>query len=312
MNSPTLTLHSFAKINCSLRIHGKRSDGYHNLVTVLQTVSLSDDLTFTPRDDEQLIVACDDSSIPLERNLVVRAGKLLQTCGARGGANIELIKRIPSTGGLGGGSSNAAITLIGLSDLWDVEGIDLWQLASQLGADVPFFLIGGRAKGEGTGATVVPLSDVDKKFLIIVSPLSKISTASAYDAWNSRSLTSARSDPILTGSLAEAISTDCDQSALHNDFEAVIFEIEPEIERAKMELLNSGADGALLAGSGSSVFGIFASEEARGKALERLNCEQGWKVFCCETLGRNDYLAQIGISESRVLSVLRKLSNTGA
>jgi 4-diphosphocytidyl-2-C-methyl-D-erythritol kinase len=223
-----------------------------------------------------------------------------------------LIKRIPSEAGLGGGSSNAAIALMGFSILWRIDDIDLLELASRLGADVPFFLIGGRAKGEGTGATLLPLSDIERRHLIIVSPQSKVSTVSAYAAWDGRSLTSAKPDPILAGSLTPVISRDCDQSALHNDFEAVIFEIEPEIERVKMELLRSGADNALLAGSGSSVFGIFASEEARGAAVERLNCEQGWKVICCETLGRNDYLSQIGISESGVLSVLRKLSNTGA
>ena len=314
MNNPTLTLRSFAKINWSLLIVGKRPDGYHDVVTVLQTISLSDQLKFTARNDQKLILTCNDSSIAAgEKNLVVRAGELLRgAVGYKGGADIELIKRVPSEAGLGGGSSNAAVALIGFSVLWGLDAIDLRALASRLGADVPFFLIGGRAKGEGTGATLLPLRDVEKRYMIIVSPRSKVSTASAYAAWDVRSLTSDRTVPILAGSVADPKSRDCDQSALHNDFEAVIFEMEPEIERVKMELLKSGADGALLAGSGSSVFGIFASEDARRRALERLNCEQGWKVICCETLGRNDYLEQIGIPESGVLSVLRKLSNTGA
>ena len=111
-------------------------------------------------------------------------------------------------------------------------------------------------------------------------------------------MTSSDSETILTVSFAEPFSSDCDLSALHNDFEGVIFEIEPEIERAKTALLKSGANAALLAGSGSSVFGIFANNDARQTALERLECEPGWRVYPCETLARNDYLKRIGVSQS--------------
>jgi 4-diphosphocytidyl-2-C-methyl-D-erythritol kinase len=313
MDNPTLTLRSFAKINWNLRVLGKRADGYHNVLTVLQTVSLSDELRFVRRDDDQLLITCDNPFIPADdKNLVLRAGRLLrESVGGHFGANIELLKGIPAEAGLGGGSSNAAVALLAFSVLWELDQIDLMKMAAWLGSDVPFFLVGGRALGQGTGATLSPLTDCDTKHLIIISPTAKVSTASAYNALDVRSLTTSKTVPILASSFAEPISSDCDQTALHNDFEAVIFEIEPEIERAKMALLQSGAEVALLAGSGSSVFGVFANNEARQTALERLECEPGWRVFSCETLARNEYLEQIG-SDSQVLSALRKLSNTGA
>ena len=296
MDDSSLTLRSFAKINWNLHVGGKRADGYHDVVTELQTISLSDELLFVRRDDDELSLTCTDPSIPADsRNLIVRAGQVLQqTAGIRFGANIELIKRIPSEAGLGGASSNAAIALLALCELWKLGPVDLIEIATKLGSDVPFFLVGGRALGQGTGASVSPLKDCETKYLIVISPRVKVSTAAAYNELDGRSLTTLSTNSILAGSSAELISSDCDQSLMHNDFEAVIFEIEPEIERAKIALLQSGADGALLAGSGSSVFGIFANEKARQTALERLECEPGWRVFPCETLARDNYLKQIG------------------
>jgi 4-diphosphocytidyl-2-C-methyl-D-erythritol kinase len=298
----SITLSSFAKINWSLRILGKRSDGYHDVSTVLQTISLADELHFTRRNDDRLILSCNDPAIPTDdHNLVIRAGLLLrESAGNSSGASIELNKRIPSQAGLGGASSNAAIALIALARLWRLEHLDLPEIASRLGADVPFFLNGGRALGEGIGTKISPLADCETKHLIIVSPKSRISTAAAYKAVDAGFLTSSVSDPILAVSFAEPLPGDCDLSALHNDFEGVIFEIEPEIERAKTALLKSGANAALLAGSGSSVFGIFANNDARQTALERLECEPGWRVYPCETLARNDYLKRIGVSQSRL------------
>ena len=211
-----------------------------------------------------------------------------------------MIKRIPSQAGLGGASSNAAIAILAFARLWSIKAVDLAEIASRIGSDVSFFLTGGRALGEGTGTTITPLEDCETKYLIIISPTARVPTADAYRAIDARSLTSRKSDPILTVSFAEPVSSDCDLAALHNDFEAVIFEIEPEIERAKKALLKSGADRALLAGSGSSVFGIFANTDARQTALERLECEPGWRVYPCETLARSNYLERIGVSQSRL------------
>jgi len=173
----SLTLPSLAKVNWSLRILGKRPDGYHEVRTILQTVSLHDDLAFEVREDESVHLVCDDPDIPTDdRNLIVRAACLLKNhCHVNKGVRIRLLKRIPTRAGLGGGSSNAAVSLMALAYLWETEvsGAELFEMASELGADVPFFLLGGTALGTGTGATVSALSTDDafvSQHLIIITP----------------------------------------------------------------------------------------------------------------------------------------------
>jgi 4-diphosphocytidyl-2-C-methyl-D-erythritol kinase len=284
-----LKLPSFAKINWTLHVAGRRPDGYHEVATVLQTVSLCDELTFALRDDGEISLTCDDPSIPVdESNLIVKAARALAT---NLGADIKLVKKIPAKGGLGGGSSNAAVTLVALNALWrlGLGDTDLRQIGSKLGADVPFFLLGGTAAATGTGTTLLELDDVPKCYLIIVTPNASVSTATAYAALNAPSLTTFDSVSILSSSFTEPFPGDCSKWPLHNDFEEVIFEIESEIRRAKLALLGAGARAALLAGSGSSVFGIFNDKTARDQALGNLRCEAGWRVFPCHTLSRSEY-----------------------
>jgi 4-diphosphocytidyl-2-C-methyl-D-erythritol kinase len=300
VHNPSVTFHSFGKINWLLRVLGKRADGYHEVVTVLQTISLCDQLTFELRDDGEITLACNDPEIPLDRsNLIVKAGLLLQErLGSRSGVKVTLVKRIPAKAGLGGASSNAAVTLLALDALWrgNLSREDLRALACDLGADVPFFLVGGRCLGAGTGTNVSPLEDGPKQHLAVVTPGATVSTANAYRLLNSASLTTAKVDSILSSSFAEQVSGDSRQWRLHNDFERVIFETEPEIERVKTALLETGARVALLAGSGSSVFGVFAEAAARDRALENLKREAGWKVFSCETVSREEYFSAMNSS----------------
>ena len=304
MTTTSLSLPSFAKINWFLRILGKRADGYHELITVLQTVSLRDEFTFALRDDSQIVLTCDDAQIPIDAsNLIIKAAMALQDhlrCTL--GAEINLTKRIPAKGGLGGASSNAALTLMALNGLWrgGLKIDELTRLASGLGSDVPFFLTGGRSVATGTGTTISPLPDAPTQHLIIITPNAGVATANAYASLNAASLTTSNSDSILSSSLAELISADSTQwpagQRLGNDFETVIFEIEPEIKRVKLALLEAGARGALLAGSGSSVFGVFDDRAIRDRALENLRCEAGWKVFPCHTLSRDEYFTAINSS----------------
>jgi 4-diphosphocytidyl-2-C-methyl-D-erythritol kinase len=293
LSNTSLRLPSFAKINWSLQILGLRSDGYHEIVTLLQTVSLCDELTFEPRDDSQIILRCDDPSIPTDdTNLIVKAAVALRKrLGSSSGAEITLTKKIPAQGGLGGASSNAAATLLALNALWraDLSPGQLKLIGRGLGSDVPSFFVGGRCIAIGTGTTVKALHDPPLQRLIIVTPNAKVATANAYAALNARSLTTSDAASILSSSLADLFSASSGQMPLRNDFERVIFEIEPEIERAKMALLEAGARGALLAGSGSSVFGVFDDEAARSRAADNLKSEAGWRVFFCETLSRNEY-----------------------
>ncbi len=293
MNTTSLKLPSFAKINWFLRILGKRPDSYHDLVTLLQTVSLHDDLAFELRADGQVVLRCDDPAIPVdETNLIVRAALALRTrLQSSPGAEITLTKRIPAQAGLGGASSNAAVALVALNFLWRAElnPDQLWLIGRGLGVDVPFFLIGGRALAIGTGSTVKAVDDPPKRPLNVVTPNAKVATANAYASLNAASLTTSESASILSSSLADMFSAGSGQWPLLNDFEGVIFEIEPEIERAKLALLEAGARGALLAGSGSSVFGVVDNEVARDRVLDNLKSEAGWRVFPCETLSREEY-----------------------
>jgi len=295
---PSFTLPSFAKINWSLEILGRRADGYHEIRTLLQTVSLHDDLTFSPNESGEISLSCDDASIPIgSENLILRAATLLrESAGTTTGAKIDLRKRIPAKGGLGGGSSNAAVALLGLARLWkiDLSSNKLQQMSSKLGADVPFFLVGGCVLAEGIGTDLTELKDVQSQHLIIVTPNASVSTNDAYSALKAPALTTLATDTILSSSRAEA---DPELSRLctpRNDFESVIFESEPEIERVKDELLHAGAVSSLLAGSGSSVFGIFESKEEQERAVREMKAEPGWRVFPAVTVSRSEYLQALG------------------
>lgn len=309
-----LKLPSFAKINWTLRILGRRPDGYHEVRTLLQSISLCDELTFELREDHEISLTCDDPDIPVDHaNLIVKAAKAMQENDR--GVSIALSKRIPAKGGLGGGSSNAAVTLLALNYLWrkELRHADLLNIASGLGADVPFFLIGGRAEARGTGSDLKECPDSPEQHLIVVTPNATISTATAYAVLNRGSLTTSESASILSSSSAGPVSGDVAQRSLHNDFEVAIFEIEPEIRRAKTALLDAGARGALLAGSGSSVFGIFDDDAARDRALSSLGSEAGWRIFSCRTVSRAEYLQAMGPSGFPLLRSLKnRQSDTGA
>ena len=274
------------------------------MITVLQTVSLRDELSFELLDDGEIVLTCDDAEIPTDSsNLIVKAAVGFQNhLRCTFGVYVKLTKRIPAKGGLGGASSNAALTLLALNVLWlaRMNLDELIPLASELGSDVPFFLTGGRCVATGTGATISRLPDAPRQYLIIATPNARVATANAYASLNAASLTTSDSDSILSSSLAELNSADSRQwpagQRLRNDFERVIFEIEPEIERVKIALLEAGARGALLAGSGSSVFGVFDDEATRDRALENLRCEAGWKVFPCHTLSRGQYFTALNSS----------------
>ena len=298
VHNPDFTLPSFAKINLGLRILGKRPDGYHEIRTVLQTISLHDNLQFTATTGNDILLSCAEPGIPCDRrNLIVRAAyKLRDRYGINRGAKIHLEKTIPVQGGLGGGSSNAAVTLFGLADLWEIKKdiAELTEVASELGADVPFFLHGGRASASGIGTLILPLPDCESMHLVVVSPTASVPTEEAYKALNSPALTTSNSESILSISRTEADLANSDlrhpYNHLRNDFEQVIFDIEPEIERAKRVLLQAGAVNALLAGSGSSVFGIFENQEGQQRAICELSVERNWRVFSCVTLSRDEYL----------------------
>jgi len=293
-----LSIPAFAKINWSLRVFGERDDGYHEIDTVLQTISLHDTITFERTDDKTIQLWCDDRSIPSdETNLVRRAGEALrQHYSIDYGVKIRLEKRIPNEAGLGGGSSDAAATLIALVFLWQIEipADDLLEIAGNLGSDVPFFLHGGTARATGRGNVIEPLNDLPETYVLIIKPNASIATAKAYRMLNRAALTTSDSKPILFRSQPSDSSVSFDLSALQNDFEPVVFQLEPEIERAKNALLKAGARAAMLSGSGSAVFGIFENQDAQERAIQAIELEAGWRAFPCKTVGRSHYRRALG------------------
>lgn len=298
MSDSNITVPAFAKINLSLRVFAKRADGYHDLDTVFQTISLHDTITVAATDNSAIVLSCDDRQLAIDgTNLVTRAAEALRARFATTkGARIRLEKRIPVQAGLGGGSADAAATLLALAYSWklSVTKEDLMAVSSRLGADVPFFLFGGTARGTGIGDTVVPLLDACEKFLLIIKPNANTGTSEAYKALDERSLTTRNSKTILS-SLQPTEHLDSGSFAsLENDFEEVILDLEPEIARAKAALMRAGAVAAALAGSGSAVFGIFDSEDAQRRAIQAIELETGWRVFPCKTLGRDEYATALG------------------
>ena len=293
MTDQSFTLPSFAKINWLLRILGRREDGFHELCTIFQTVSLFDDISFAENDE--IILTCDDKNISTdETNLIVKAANYLKSeFAVTNGAKIHLSKRIPAPGGLGGGSSNAAVALLGLATLWklEIKFEKLVEIGAKLGSDVPFFFHGGTASATGRGAEIVEMPDVSEKFLLIVTPAVKVSTAGAFARINAPNLTKEGSKSILRVCKNEAerfISRQIDSS---NDFEKSVFEHAPEIERVKNSLLESGAKQAVLSGSGASVFAIFDNEETRQATQKAFEIESNRRMFAVATVSREAYRA---------------------
>jgi len=255
-----------AKINWALRVTGKRGDGYHDIETVFQTISLHDTLTFTASD--RLTLTCDDPAIPTDdTNLVVRA--------ARGhNVAIALRKRIPAGGGLGGGSSDAAATLAAL-------GINNPAAALSLGSDVPFFFTGGTAYAVGRGEIITPLPPVRGVPLLLVIPHERVSTASAYAMLR-------RFSPPLGMERYRAMIEDgllAHASELINDFEEPVFDAVPRLRHLKSRMIEAGAAWAAMSGSGSTIVGAFRDAAALDAALTHLaDVQTGVRIERAETI----------------------------
>ncbi len=290
----SLSIPAFAKVNLRLHIVGRRADGYHELRTVFQTLSLHDTLEMQWADGKkiELEIAASGVCPAGPENLVWRALDALRSrLKIRRGIRARLIKRIPVTRGLGGGSSDAAAALRGLLRLSgkSLPLEELIEIAAGLGADVPFFLFGGRALGVGRGDEVYPLPDGPRQSILVVSPNSiSVSTADAY-RWISRGLTKSTNPSKISSFCALCWSPQ--GVPLANDFEPAVFRRNPRLSRIKRALLQSGAAEAALAGSGSAVFGVFRNPaRARRTALRFPEDE----VFVTESVSRERYLRAHG------------------
>ena len=292
----SVRLRSFAKINLALSVLGRRSDGFHEIRTVLQSIDLSDQLELRPCETLRLCASgyATVESLPPEQNLVWKAARALsRACAPGRGADITLRKRIPPGAGLGGGSGNAAATLLGLERLWELEvpRDDLRAIAAGLGSDVPFFLEGGTALGVGRGEEIHPLPDVAATALAVIFPGVEIQTAEAYRLL-SLGLTSERNANSIESFCGHLASGAGCLTEIFNDFEAAILPAYPAVAEARRFLQRRGAAAALLCGSGSSVFGFFSEEES-ALAVSREVARETWRAFPAKTLSRADYLQRM-------------------
>jgi 4-diphosphocytidyl-2-C-methyl-D-erythritol kinase len=289
---PSIRVPAFAKVNLRLDVLARRADGYHELRTIFQSISLHDTLQLerSRRRGIELDILGDPVLAAGSRreNLVWRAAEALRRhVRLPEGVRIILKKRIPAGRGLGGGSSNAAAALAGLLRLARrrIAPERLLEIAAGLGADVPFFLFGGRALGTSRGDEIYPLPDGQRQTLLVVSPRDiAVSTRDAY-GWLDRRLTKNPDKPRLWSFCALCWSPQEDH--LSNDFETAVFRRHPRLARIRRALLRGGAAEAALAGSGSAVFGIFPNP-AQARRSARLFPED--QVFLCHTVSRRAYV----------------------
>jgi 4-diphosphocytidyl-2-C-methyl-D-erythritol kinase len=299
---------SYAKINWSLEILGRRPDGYHEVHTLLQTIDLHDRLQLEATAG-QIEIICDRESLPTdESNLIHRAARRLRQMKAiTAGVRIRLDKRIPIGAGLGGGSSNAAVTLLALQRLWSVrlEAEELFQLGAELGADVPFFFYGGTALGLGRGADVYPLPDAKADHVLLVWPRMEVSTRSAYEAWSKNRLEPNPSARLTTQTLPGNIPGSCAavfracevllaeqnialSQTVRNDLEPVVLGAHPEMREVFERLRAAQAKTVRMSGSGSAVYAVFDSGEEVEGAMAGL-ADQPWQLVSTRTVGREEY-----------------------
>jgi 4-diphosphocytidyl-2-C-methyl-D-erythritol kinase len=294
---------AFAKVNLRLDVLGKRADGYHEVRNILQTVTLHDMLRFRPARGTGIELQVEGnpqlSQEGAEKNLVYRAVDAMRhELKIRSGVEILLQKKVPAGRGLGGGSSDAAAALLGYLQFArkKLAAIRLMEIAAGLGADVPFFLLGGRALGIGKGDEIYPLPDISKRTLLIVSPKDiHVPTPDAYRWLHAPELAS------LTKSAANhklfefcALCWSAQGNRLSNDFEAAVYRRHTRLDRIRRALLQGGASEALLAGSGSAVFGVFPSPAKARRAVVGFPHDQ---AFVCETLSRSSYARRMKIAE---------------
>ncbi len=299
---PEVRIPAFAKINLRLDILGKRADGFHELRTIFQTISLRDELRLRASRRAGIALSIEGNQLlsvePAEKNLVYRAVDVLRReLRIRGGVEIELKKTIPAGRGLGGGSSDAAAALLGYLRLTGrkLAAARLMEIAASLGADVPFFLFGGRALGIGKGDEIYPLPDIAKQHILVVSPRNiHVPSPDAYRWLKARrlGLTKGAENPKLWGFCALCWSAQ--GSGLSNDFERPVFRRHPRLDQIKRELLQRGAAEASLAGSGSAVFGVFPSPAMARRAAVGFPHDQ---TFVCETVSRDRYARLMRVAE---------------
>jgi 4-diphosphocytidyl-2-C-methyl-D-erythritol kinase len=279
-----ISLRAPAKVNLRLDVLGKRPDGYHEIRTWMYPISLADELHIKKVDTATITISCTHPDLPgIEENVAYRAAALfLKEHVLSGGVQIEIIKHIPLAAGLGGGSSDAAAVLKGMNILWEknLPPQELMEMGAQIGADIPFFLIGKGAIMGGRGERVVKPLPPLTLWMLLVNPGRPLSTKEVYEQgkWG---LTKNRGEHKISmpPQDLEKMGT-----FLHNDLEGPALELMPTIGYIKERMLEVGARGVLMTGSGPTVFGLFAKEVEAQRAAQDLKMEEGWISFVAHML----------------------------
>jgi 4-diphosphocytidyl-2-C-methyl-D-erythritol kinase len=270
--SRTLQLLAPAKVNFRLDVLRRRPDGYHDLRMLMQRIGLCDELEISLRDTPGISVRCDGADLPVDDgNLVWRAAAaMLARTDQQTGVDIRLTKNIPVAAGLGGGSSDAATTLCGLNQLLDLglDNTELMRIGVTLGADVPFFVSGNPAIATGIGDVLTPVEGIPTIWLLLVNPGIHVSTAWVYQNLQLTTDKVAAKIPVLYKSADDLCAI------LANDLEAVTLKKFPVILEIKEQLMAAGAHGALMSGSGPTVFAIFSDESSARRAAETIGAHQ--------------------------------------
>ena len=321
----TVTVRSFAKINLGLRIGAARTDGFHELLTVYQTIALHDVIRVTVGRGSGIEIHCEDPRVPHDGSntcfrIVEHAMSALR---AKGRIIVEIEKRLPVQGGLGGASANAVATLLALERALHktLPSAERFRIAAEVGSDLPLFLVGGTVLGVGRGEQVYPLPGFPSMACVVVTPevgvstprafvdwdrlcgsSRKLTTPTAFDrmnelgrglsAWLSEPYSSAPSSWSARGGQAENPLLWLVRAGIKNDFEEVVFPEYPELRDGKRALLRAGARYASLSGSGSTLYGLFASRQAASAAAHKLR-RQGWAAQATATLTRRQYWSRI-------------------
>jgi 4-diphosphocytidyl-2-C-methyl-D-erythritol kinase len=272
-----------AKINLHLRVLRKREDGYHDLATLMQRISLYDELTIFPAND-RIVIRCPDSHLPENReNIVYRAAEAFFSTAGLPSRGIEIVikKHIPIAAGLGGGSSNAATALAAMNEMSGnpLSMQRLMDLGTRLGADVPFFLFEKTAWAFGIGDRLEEARNIPPYWFVLINPGYEISTKKVYEELNFR-----LTKETINYSIPRFLEAPDLAAVLHNDLESVTLKLHPELHHLKELLLRHGASGALMAGSGPTVFGIFDQEAAALEAADTLRSKGVGLVFTAHSI----------------------------
>lgn len=280
-----LSVPAYGKINLSLDVLGLQADGYHQLSSVMQSIKLSDELIFSLNSSGEINFTCTDPNLANEENLVVKAARLLQErFGVDQGADIHLIKHLPVQAGLGGGSSDAAVTLRALNYLWKLglSTSSLISLGSQLGADIAFCLVGGTVLAQGIGEKIAILPPVPELWMVLVKPDVGLSAGQVYRCWDDLRSETGNYTPGVLESIAKGDRQQLLQT-MGNDLEKAVMLLAPEVQDILRELQEAGAAKAMVSGSGPTVMGFVEGRAAAEAIAEKLRTKFS-EIFITHTI----------------------------